>query len=76
MNEPTTTLECLWLGKRVRIHTLWSKNGGYWYDFGRYYGHVGTVLRETKSRMLLVQWDRIPNPVGVPPSLLEKITEK
>lgn len=68
-----THQECIWQGKRVRIHTLRSKNGGYWYEFGRFFGFVGTVLRETKSRMLLVQWDGFPNPVGVPSSMLEEI---
>jgi hypothetical protein len=68
-----TYLEVLWQGKVVQVVTNFNRSGDSVHKYvTRYYGLTGTVLREAKNGMLLIQFD-FGNPVSIPPCCIRMV---
>jgi hypothetical protein len=64
-----TYQEVLWQGKMVQVVSNLSRNKRVHKYVTRFYGLTGTVLREAKNGMLLIQFD-FGNPIGIPAACL------
>jgi hypothetical protein len=67
-----TYQEALWQGKVVQVVTNLNKRGSVHKHVTRYYNLTGTVLREAKNGMLLIQFDS-GNPVSIPACCIKAV---